>query len=395
MDKNFIYEKANEIKEWLIKVRRDLHKTPELGMEEFITRDKIKKYLDEIGIEYSESKKHTGITGIILNESANMTIALRADIDALPIEEKSQCDYKSIHGGKMHACGHDAHTAILLGVAKILNSIKNQIPVNVKFLFQPAEETVGGAQFMIEDGCLDNPKVDYILGLHVMPNVDTGYIEVKHNTLNASTDTIKITVDGKQAHGAYPENGVDAIVIGAHVITALQTIVSRNIAPTNSAVLSLGIIKGGIKENIICDKVEISGTLRTLDPKTRAFAKERIHQIVKDVSSSFGGVGTVEIEIGYAPLVNNNFVVDIIKEQGKILLGDDKVLVKEHPSLGAEDFSFFLEHTKGAFFHLGCKNESKNITSPLHTAEFNIDEDCLPIGVAMQIMNLLSLSKIS
>lgn len=394
MDKIFIYEKANEIKDWLIEVRRDLHKTPELGMEEFITRDKIKKYLDEIGIEYSESKNHTGIMGTILNSSSNKTIALRADIDALPIEEKNESTYKSIHIGKMHACGHDAHTAILLGVAKVLNSIKDQMTVNVKLLFQPAEETVGGAQFMIEDGCLNNPKVDYILGLHVMPSVDTGYIEVKYNTLNASTDTIRITINGKQAHGAYPENGVDAIVIGAHVITALQTIVSRNIAPTNSAVLSLGIIKGGIKENIICDKVEISGTLRTLDPQTRSFAKERICEIVKDVSSSFGGVGNVEIEIGYSPLVNDNFVVDIIKEQGKILLGDDKVLVKEHPSLGAEDFSFFLENTKGAFFHLGCKNTDKNITSPLHTGQFDIDEDCLPIGVAMQIMNLFALSKV-
>jgi amidohydrolase len=394
MDKIFIYEKANEIKDWLIEVRRDLHKTPELGMEEYITREKIKKYLDEIGIEYLESENHTGITGIILNPSANKTIALRADIDALPIEEKNTITYKSIHSGKMHACGHDAHTAILLGVAKILSSMRDQIPVNVKLFFQPAEETVGGAQFMIEDGCLDNPKVDYILGLHVMPNVDTGYIEVKYNTLNASTDTIKITVNGKQAHGAYPENGVDAIVIGAHIITALQTIVSRNIAPTNSVVLSLGIIKGGIKENIICDKVEISGTLRTLDAQTRNFAKERICKIVKDVSSSFGGVGIVDIEIGYSPLVNDNYVVDIIKEQGKVLLGEDKVLIKEHPSLGAEDFSFFLENTKGAFFHLGCKNTDENITSPLHTSEFNIDEDCLPIGVAMQIMNLFALSKV-
>ena len=393
MDKNIIYERSNEIKDWLIKVRRDLHKTPELGMEEFITRDKIKKYLDEIGIEYTESKNHTGITGLIPNPSATKTIALRADIDALPIEEKNNCEYKSIHSGKMHACGHDAHTAILLGVAKILNSIKDELSVNVKLFFQPAEETVGGAQFMIEDGCLNNPKVDYILGLHVIPNVDTGYIEVKYNTLNASTDTIKITVNGKQAHGAYPENGVDAIVMGAHVITALQTLVSRNISPTNSVVLSLGIIKGGIKENIICDKVEISGTLRTLDSQTRSFAKERIRKIVNDISSSFDGVGTVEIEQGYAPLVNNNLVVDIIKEQGNILLGDDKVLIKESPSLGAEDFSFFLEHTKGAFFHLGCKNTDKGITSPLHTAEFNIDEDCLPIGVAMQIMNLFALSK--
>jgi len=394
MNKNLIFEKSNTIKDWLIDVRRDLHKTPELGMEEFITKHKIKKYLDEIGIDYTESKNHTGIVGNILNPTAKKTIALRADIDALPIEEKNESTYKSIHNGKMHACGHDAHTAILLGVAKVLSSIKDQLNVNVKLFFQPAEETVGGAQFMIEDGCLDNPKVDYVLGLHVMPSVDTGYIEVKYNTLNASTDTIKITVNGKQAHGAYPENGVDAIVIGAHIITALQTIVSRNIAPTNSAVLSLGIIKGGIKENIVCDKVEISGTLRTLNPETRSFAKERIHQIVKDVSSSFGGIGTVEIEQGYAPLVNDNFVVDVIKEQGKSLLGEDKVLIKEHPSLGAEDFSFFLENTKGAFFHLGCKNVEKGITSPLHTADFNIDEDCLPIGVAIHIMNLFALSKI-
>ena len=386
---NSLTNKIKNLKSWLIDVRRDLHKTPELGLEEFLTKEKIIKYLEEIGIDYTTYPDHTGVMAYI-----NNTVAIRADIDALPIVETNNKSYKSIHSGKMHACGHDAHTAILLGSCKVLYDMRDELDVNVKFLFQPAEETVGGAKLLIKDGCMENPKVDYTIGLHVMPHINTGMVELQYGSMNASTDTVSITIEGKQGHGAYPHQGVDAIVAAGHVICALQSIVSRNIDPVDSVVLSLGVINGGIKENVICPKVTIGGTLRTLNPDTRRYAKERIKEIVDFTCKGLGAKGSVDIEEGYAPLVNDNFVVDIVKENAINLLGKDNVVFRKHPSLGAEDFSFFLEHSKGAFYHLGCRNEEKNILSPLHTADFDIDEDCLEIGVMLHVLNTLSFAKL-
>ena len=379
---NSLTNKIKNLKSWLIDVRRDLHKTPELGLEEFLTKEKIIKYLEEIGIDYITYPDHTGVMAYI-NKNAKNTVAIRADIDALPIVETNNKNYKSIHSGKMHACGHDAHTAILLGSCKVLYDMRDELDVNVKFLFQPAEETVGGAKLLIKDGCMENPKVDYTIGLHVMPHINTGMVELQYGSMNASTDTVSITIEGKQGHGAYPHQGVDAIVAAGHVICALQSIV-----------LSLGVINGGIKENVICPKVTLGGTLRTLNPDTRRYTKERIKEIVDFTCKGLGAKGSVDIEEGYAPLVNDNFVVDIVKENTINLLGKDNVVFRKHPSLGAEDFSFFLEHSKGAFYHLGCRNQEKNILSPLHTADFDIDEDCLEIGVMLHVLNTLSFAKL-
>lgn len=391
---NNILDESINIKDWLISVRRDLHSTPELGLEEFITKDKIIKYLKEINIDYKTFENHTGIVAYINTPNAKKTIAIRADIDALPITELNDLDYKSLFNGKMHACGHDAHTAILLGTCKLLNKMKDKLNVNLKFFFQPAEETVGGAKLLIKDNCMKNPDVDYMLGLHVQPYLESGQVEIQYGTMNASTDTINITVKGKQGHGAYPHLGIDAIVVASNIITNLQTIVSRNIDPTDSIVLSLGTINGGTKANIICNEVKINGTLRTLNPKTRIFAKSRIEDIVKYTCMAYNADGFVEIEEGYSPLVNDNSVVDIVKNSAVNLFGKDNVFIREKASLGAEDFSFFLENSKGAFYHLGCGNKSKNITSGLHTANFNIDENCLALGVALHIKNIFNLSNI-
>lgn len=391
---NNILDESINIKDWLISVRRDLHSTPELGLEEFITKDKIIKYLKEINIDYKTFENHTGIVAYINIPNATKTIAIRADIDALPITELNDLDYKSLFNGKMHACGHDAHTAILLGTCKLLNKMKDKLNVNLKFFFQPAEETVGGAKLLIKDNCMKNPNVDYMLGLHVQPYLESGQVEIQYGTMNASTDTINITVKGKQGHGAYPHLGIDAIVVASNIITNLQTIVSRNIDPTDSIVLSLGTINGGTKANIICNEVKINGTLRTLKQKTRIFAKSRIEDIVKYTCMAYNADGFVEIEEGYSPLVNDNSVVDIVKNSAVNLFGNDNVFIREKASLGAEDFSFFLENSKGAFYHLGCGNKSKNITSGLHTANFNIDENCLALGVALHIKNIFNLSNI-
>lgn len=390
MDKDRLIKECKNIKSWLINIRRDLHKTPELSEKEYETKIKIIKYLKEIGIDYIDFKDHNGIMAYIINENSKQTIAIRADIDALPIKEEINPYYKSINEGVMHACGHDAHTAILIGACKILYSIKDKLNINVKFLFQPAEETVGGARFLIKDKCLENPKVDYIFGLHVMPSIDTGYIETRYDTLNASTDTLKISIKGKKAHGAYPESGIDALVASSHVITALQSIISRNLSPLNSAVLTIGKISGGDAQNIICDEINMDGTLRTLNQGTRDFMLNRIKTLIENISLAFGCIGELKLdEYGYPAVINDKYLVDIIKRNSEDLLGEDKFIIKEKPSLGGEDFSFYTRECKGVFFNLGCGNKEKGIVEQLHTSKFDIDESCLSIGVMMHVANVL------
>lgn len=380
-----------DMKEWLVCVRRDLHMYPELGLEENRTSTMIKKYLDNMNIEYETYEGQTSVVGIIRGAYPGKTIAIRADMDALPILEKNDVVYKSKNHGVMHACGHDAHTTILLGAGKILNSIKHELHGNIKLLFQPAEETVGGADRMVKAGCMENPKVDYVIGLHVMPNHPCGIIETKYGALNGASDGISITIRGRQAHGAYPDLGVDAIAIAGQVITALQNVVSRNVSPLDSAVLTLGTIKGGVKGNVIADEVKITGTLRTINPNTRRNVKERIKDIVTNIADSFGGEGKVEIEEGYAALINSSEVVEEIISTVKENFGEEALVIKEMPSLGVEDFSYFIDAAKGAFYHLGCGNVEKDITAPLHNECFDIDEDCLPLGVLTHTLITLRL----
>lgn len=384
----------NEIinmKDWLVSIRRDLHMYPELGLEENRTSTMIKKYLDDMNIDYETYEGQTSVVGIIRGRFPGKTIAIRADMDALPILEKNDVLYKSKNQGVMHACGHDAHTTMLLGAGRVLNNIKQEIHGNIKLLFQPAEETVGGADRMVKAGCMENPKVDYVIGLHVMPSHPCGIIETKYGALNGASDGISITIRGRQAHGAYPDLGVDAIAIAGQVITALQNVVSRNVSPLDSAVLTLGTIKGGVKGNVIADEVQITGTLRTINPDTRSKLKERIKAIVKNVAESFGGEGKVEIEEGYAALINSQEVVEEIINTIKENFGEEALVIKEVPSLGVEDFSYFIDAAKGAFYHLGCGNAEKNITAPLHNECFDIDEDCLPLGVLTHTLIALRL----
>lgn len=385
-----IKNRVNEIYEELVQIRRDFHINPELSEKEFRTQKKIQEYLTSWGIENYVCAE-TGIVGIIRGSQPGKTVGIRADIDALPIKEVSKTGYCSINEGVMHACGHDAHATILLGIGKLIKEMEKEIKGNVKLFFQPAEETIGGGDRMVKEGCMKNPDVDYTLGLHVMPYIDAGVVELKYGKLNASTDTVKIKVKGRSGHGAYPDKGVDAIVIAGHVITSLQTIVSRNISPLNSIVLSLGQIAGGVKDNVIADEVNMSGTLRALDEETRQFTKDRIKNIVENTAKGLGGDAEVTFNEGYQSLINNDEVVDIIKENAVKVLGNKNVVFKEFPSLGAEDFSYFLDEAKGAFFHLGCGNSKKGITAPIHTEEFDIDEECLKIGVILQLENILSL----
>ena len=383
--------KAEEIKAWMVDIRRDFHMNPELGMEEFRTRDKIVEHLEALGIEYVQGVAGTGVVGIIRGKYGGKTIGLRADMDALPIQDEKEVPYKSTIAGKMHGCGHDAHMTILLGAARILKEMENELEGNVKLFFQPAEETVGGAKPMIEAGVMENPKVDAVLGLHVSSDIKVGEVGVKYGQMNASSDTIKIIIHGKNSHGAYPQDGVDSIMIAGQVITSLQSIVSRNLDPRSSGVVTIGTIKGGTQGNIIAGKVELVGTVRTLDLETRAMVISRIEEIVTKVAEALGGRGEFIREEGYTALINSDRIVDMVKANAEAVLGLDKVHIIKQPSLGVEDFAYFAKAVPSAFYILGCRNDEKGIIHDAHYCLFDIDEDCLIIGAALQVENTLSL----
>lgn len=390
MNDDRIRQMTRQILPWLVEVRRDFHMHPELGKQEFRTQKRISTHLHDMGVACQEIAG-TGVLGILEAGTPGKVVGLRADIDALPIQEKNTAPYQSRNSGVMHACGHDAHATIQLGAAKVLSALKSEFRGSVKLFFQPDEEGDGGAQIMVREGCMDNPHVDYVLGLHVMSYLETGTIEIRYGKLNASSDRVSLTVLGKSAHGAYPEKGIDAITAGAHVVCALQTLVSRNVSPLNSAVLSFGTVSGGEVSNALAEQVTLAGTLRTLDADTRAFCKRRIEEIATKTAEALGARAEVRIAPGYAPLINTDEIVRVVEQTGIRLLGKDNVLLKEFPSLGVEDFSYFLDRAKGAFFHIGCGNKTKGITAPNHNSAFDIDEECLAIGVELQVANTLAL----
>ena len=370
-------------KDYIVNMRRKLHRIPERGFAEFKTQKAVMEALDEIGIPYTTER--TWVIGLIEGAFPGETVALRADMDALPIEEPEGCAFRSEHPGMMHACGHDAHTAMVLGAAKVLYGLRDRLHGKVKLLFQPAEETDGGAEPMVAAGAMENPHVDRVYGLHVMPRLPLGAVETRPGTLNASTDSIKITVHGTAGHGAYPESSVDAIVCMAQVITSLQTVVSRNVSPLQSAVLTLGVIEGGTAQNIICDRVTVRGTLRTANAELRAMMMARIRAIAEGVCTAMGCRAEVEISTGYAALVNNDAEAARVMRVASRLFGAENALEKREPSMGGEDFSFFSDCAPGAFFHIGCSPVDKKDPPPLHSKDFYLDEDCLTIGTLMHV----------
>lgn len=375
----------------LTKLRRTLHMHPELGTNEHETDWIILKELDRLGIPYTFPVADTGIAATITGKQSGAdsallsVVGLRADIDALPLTEDPARPYCSQNPGVMHACGHDAHTTIALGAARYLKEHESEWAGTVRIFFQPAEETCGGAERMIAEGCMEQPHVDYMLGLHMMPTHEYGTVEYRYGALNASSDELHIIIHGKSGHCAYPDAAVDAIVAASAVIQSLQSVVSRSLSPFAPVVLSFGKIAGGSAQNIIADEVRIDGTLRTTSPGVRARALDRIRAIVEETSAAYGAKGELLRVPGYDALINNDQIVDLVREVASARLGADHVVAKEQPSLGVEDFSFFLNHAKGAFYHLGCANRKKGITAALHNQNFDIDERVLSLGVELQL----------
>ena len=374
-------------KDWMVDIRRRLHRIPERGFAEVKTQRVIMETLNALGIPYTTER--TWVVGVIEGGLPGEVVALRADMDALPLEEPEGLPFRSEHPGMMHACGHDAHMTMVLGAAKVLMAMRDRLPGTVKLLFQPAEETDGGAEPMVQRGVMENPHVDRVYGLHVQPYLPVGVIETRAGTLNASTDDVELTILGRSSHGAYPESGADAIVCAAQVITSLQTLVSRNVSPLASAVLSLGMISGGTAGNIICDRVTLRGTLRTANGEIRAMMKRRIGEVASGVAAAMGCTAEVRITSGYAALVNDEAEAGRVMRVGARLLGEKNVVRKAAPSMGGEDFSFFCESVPGAFFHLGCVKKEDMPAPLLHSRDFHLDEDCLTVGAMMHVALVL------
>jgi len=367
---------------WAVSKRRALHRIPEGGFDTFKTQQLICDILEELGIPYTTEQ--TWVVGLIEGAHPGKTVALRADIDALPVEEPKGCTFRSEHEGWMHACGHDVHTAIQLGAAKTLFEMRDKLHGNVKLLFQPAEETTGGALPMVNAGVLENPHVDACYGLHLQPYLPLGTVETRAGTLNAGTDEIEIIVHGRGGHAAYPECSVDAIVCAASIVSALQTLVSRNISPLRSVVLTFGTIEGGRASNVICDRVRLFGTLRTVDPKLRAFAHKRIREIAQSVALAYGATAEVNVLDGYMALVNHEHEAERVMRIATDMLGKGHVKVKGEPSMGGEDFSYFIADTPGSFYHIGCTPIDRMPAAALHSPHFVADERCILTGMLMQ-----------
>ena len=376
-----IREEIKNIKDEIYATRRHFHRYPELSFKEFNTAETISEHLDKLGISHKKGVGKTGVVGEI-TFGPGPTIALRSDMDALPIQEENNLDYKSLNDGVMHACGHDGHMAILLGAANALSKNSKLKKGTVRFIFQPAEEGLGGAKYMIEDGCLD--KVDEIYGLHLWNYQLYGEVGIKDGPVMASADLFDIEVSGKGGHGATPQGTVDAIVVASNLVTMLQTIVSRNTNPLESTVLSIGKIKGGHNFNIISDKVHMSGTTRSYTEENRKMIKQRMKEVVEGVSKSFGADIKLNYKDGYPPTVNHSSQVEKVLEAASSIVASGAK--NPYLSMGGEDFSYYLQNKPGCFFFVGsAPNENEILSTPHHCSHFNIDERALLVGASVYL----------
>ncbi len=366
-----------------IKVRQHLHAHPELSYQEFQTSDFVQKKLQELNIPF-EVKATTGVVGIITGRNPESRIvALRADMDALPIIEQNNISYKSKNEGVMHACGHDVHTTCLLGAAKILNELKDEWEGTVKLIFQPGEErNPGGASLLIKEGVLENPRPQCIFALHVHPQLAVGHVSFRDGKVMASADEIYITIKGKGGHAAAPHLTSDTILIASHLIVSLQQIISRNNNPLSPSVLSITSVQGGHTTNVIPAEVKLMGTFRAMDEDWRFKAHDLIRKQTSQLVTAMGAEADVHIDIGYPTVYNHPGLTEQTKRIAEDFLGKDKV-GETDVRMGAEDFGFYAQQIPACFFRLGTRNEEKGITSGVHTPTFNIDEDAIELGIAM------------
>jgi amidohydrolase len=366
-----------------IEIRRHLHANPELSYKEFQTSVFVQDKLKELGIPF-EIKATTGVVGLIKGKNPEKrVIALRADMDALPIREENAIPYKSKNEGIMHACGHDAHTSILLGASKILNELKSEWEGTIKLIFQPGEEkNPGGASLLIKEGILHHPTPQAIFGLHVHPGLEIGKFSFRGGPSMASADEIYITVKGKGGHAATPQLSVDTILVASHIVVALQQVISRNKSPFTPSVLTIGSFQGGYTTNVIPSEVKLMGTFRAIDETWRFQAHKLIHQICKGIAQAMGAEIEVLVDVGY-PVVNNDENLYLLARQTAEEFAGPENVEQTEVRMGSEDFGYYTQEIPGCFYRIGVMNQAKGITSGVHTPTFNIDESAIEKGMGM------------
>ncbi len=365
----------------LVDWRRQLHQYPELGFQEHLTAALIQRQLTTWGIPFQANVAGTGVVARVEGRGSGPVLAIRADMDALPIQEENEVPYCSKHAGQMHACGHDGHTAIALGTAYYLSQHPQLFQGVVKFIFQPAEEGPGGAAPMIEAGVLKNPDVDAIIGLHLWNNLPLGTVGVRSGPLMAAVEVFDCEIQGRGGHGAIPQQTVDAIVVGAQVVTALQTIVSRSVNPLDAAVVTIGQFTAGKAHNVIADSAHLEGTVRYFNPALEPLISQRLEQIVAGVCQSFGASYRLNYRKLYPPVINDPAIADLVRSVAERMVETPAGVVPDCQTMGGEDMSFFLQAVPGCYFFLGSANPARQLDFPHHHPRFDFDETALGSGV--------------
>ena len=368
----------DEMKSW----RQDLHKIPEIGLEEYETSKYIKNKLKEFNINFKEGYSNTGLVACVKGNkgNSNKSIGLRADFDALPMPEKNNFEYKSSKDGMMHACGHDGHTSMLLGAAKYISE-NNDFDGTVYFIFQPGEEGFAGGKKMIEDGLFDDFSIDEVYALHNWPDLPLGSFGVNSGPMMAAVDEFDIIVKGKGGHAAFPQLVIDPIIVASQIVTAIQTIISRSTDPVDKALISITKIHGGTAYNVIDDEVKLSGTIRTFKPETRSFIEKRIEEIANGIAKAHGAGANIEFDLinKYPPTINSKKESEFATKVAKKMVGEENVITDIEPSMGGEDFSYLLNKKPGSYLYIGQGDE--NHKAHLHTTKYDFNDNLLPIGV--------------
>lgn len=386
-----IKSRIDEIFDEVVTFRRELHMYPELSEQESETAARIQSRLETLGIEFIPDVAGHGVVGTIYGQNKEKAVGIRADIDALPITEQTDFPYKSQIPGVMHACGHDIHTAILYGTAKILSEIKDELPGSVKLFFQPSEETVGGAKQMIDQGCLMKPEVKSVIGLHVDSTVPTGSVLFTPGPMNAASCEFYVTVTGKSCHGAHPDQGVDPLIPACNMVTALQSIITRKLDPAETGLITVGQFHSGTKNNVIPGETKFSGIIRTLNLENRSKIKEEIKKICDGIAAAHGATATVEFHDSYPSLENDDELYGWMKSVAEETLGNENVFIQPKPSLGADDFSYFCHESRGLYYMIGTGLTDGSESFSIHSEFFNPDEACIRTGILTEVMGALKI----
>ncbi|MDD7408218.1 MAG: M20 family metallopeptidase [Anaerovoracaceae bacterium] len=391
---DLIKEKYEQHRDEIIEIRRRLHENPETGDEEYDTTEYLCGLMEKLGLRVGRPLK-TGLTAVLdVPDRGGYCIGLRADIDALPIKEGCDLPFKSKRDGVMHACGHDIHTASLVGAAIVLSDpeVREHLTAPVKFVFQPAEETDGGAQRMIDKGVLENPHVDRMAAFHCEPSLEAGKIALKYGYTRASSDMFDIMVRGESAHGAYPETGVDAIVAASAVVTAVQSIVSRNTNAFEPCVITIGVFHAGSAGNVVCDDAFLSGTMRTVSPEVRANSMKRLEEIAVNTAAAYGAKAEVRFRPSYMALLNDDQMTELLRDTAEKLIGKENVVIYDKAMMSVDDFSYFAKEVPSVYFFAGSGFEDRKNYS-LHHGLFEADEKLFDTTVPLEALAVIEMEK--